>query len=193
MKIWVYSVLFILGIALNGKASVHLPNHIDADTLYLMDDTAKWSPKPVVSVLLSAAIPGAGQFYNRRYWKIPLIYGTFGTLYYFADLNNKNYNEYLIRYASYGQPGPSVFYDEDIPDYILEKYKDYYRRNRDLVYIFIGLTYVLNMVDAVVDAHLYNYDAGEDFDFSVAPALMPVNQYGMSNTAVGLHFRLTIK
>jgi len=193
MRYWIYAIL--LGFALLGSTWVHAHDSVTlpADTINTFDDSTQWKPRPAISALLSTAIPGAGQFYNRRYWKIPLIYGTFGTLYYFADLNNKYYNEYLLRYASYGLPGPTVFYDDDVPDYILERYKDYYHRNRDFVYIFIGLTYVLNIVDALVDAHLYNYDAGEDFDFSVAPVMMPTNQFGVNNPAFGVHFRLTLK
>lgn len=156
-----------------------------------LDETMTFNPKdPRKAAILSAITPGLGQIYNGKYWKVPLIYGTFGTMIYFADQNNKNYQDYLLRFSSFGLPGPTFFYDDETPDYILERYKDYYRRNRDLMYVGVGLFYILQIIDAAVDANMFFYDVGEDFSLLLHPTVQPAYASGLqSSMGLGLTFK----
>lgn len=139
---------------------------------------------PKVAAYLSALVPGAGQFYNESYYKIPIIYGSFTSLLFFAQQNNQLYQEFLLRYSAYGLPGPTFYYEENVPIETLQKYKEYYRRNRDLLFIGMGFTYLLNILDAAVDAHLTFFDVGNEFAINVQPQIMPTIQakpvYGLS-------------
>jgi hypothetical protein len=139
---------------------------------------------PKIAGTLSTFVPGAGQIYNGSYYKLPIIYGMATTFLYYAKQNNSLYNEFLVRYSSYGLPGPTIYYNEKVPIETIKRYKEYYRRNRDLLYIMVGATYLMNILDAVVDAHLSYFDVGNDFAINVQPQLTPsINAkpiYGLS-------------
>ncbi len=146
----------------------------------------KFSKKnPKTAAYLSMVLPGAGQIYNQKYYKIPLIYGGFSSLLFFAKLNDNLYHEFLNRYSAYGLPGPVKFYDENIPENILKRYKDYYRRNRDMLYIGVGMVYLFNILDAIVDAHMSYFDVGSEFAMKMSPNIMPVTQY---KAGIGVSF-----
>ena len=116
--------------------------------------------------LLFSLIPGGGQFYNHKYWKIPLIYATFGTLGYFVALNSSGFNacknEYKFRVQNpnftpgqVGDPYP-VYQNYGLDD--LLTLKNTFERYRNTCIVAIVGVYVLNLVDAAVDAHLRNFD-----------------------------------
>ena len=105
---------------------------------------------PWGAVLRSAIIPGLGQFYNESYWKIPIIWGT-GALFISGWVYNNNlYNDNKELYSSTGQT-------------IYQYRRDFYRNQRDNFTIYLVLLYVLNLVDAYVDAQLYDFNVEEDF------------------------------
>ena len=143
---------------------------------------------PTKASLLSAALPGAGQFYNKKYWKIPVIYAGFTALTYFVVSNNKDYKTYKEAYKFRLDQDESttdnyvgIYSDED-----LATLKNYYRRNRDLSVIGISILYVLNIVDAAVDAHLFYFDVKEDLSFQVTPGY----NYGLANgPTLGLNIK----
>ncbi|MBM4168910.1 MAG: hypothetical protein FJ215_07105 [Ignavibacteria bacterium] len=113
---------------------------------------------PALAMTLSSLLPGAGQFYNESYWKIPIIYG-FGA--WFA-VNWKKaddlYRQYRDEYsASVGKKEFGGTGDER-----LRYIRDFYRNERDRFSLYLGLTYLLNIVDAYVGASLYSFDVGED-------------------------------
>lgn len=130
------------------------------------------------ATIYSMILPGLGQAYNKKYWKIPVIYAGFGVFAYFISFNNKEYQEWREAYV-YAIENP----DGDVPpinDYyekygydtnILKEQKDYYRRNRDLSYILAGLWYLINIIDAAVDAHLMTWNVDEDLSIRVEPQL----------------------
>jgi hypothetical protein len=106
---------------------------------------------PLGAVLRSALLPGFGQYYNEAYWKIPVIWGT---IYYFADIWVKNNDKYKYYKNLYNESGQTT-----------EAYKtnrDFYRDQRDEFAIYIGLAYFLNLVDAYVDAQLFDFDVSEN-------------------------------
>ncbi len=130
---------------------------------------------PRKASILSAVLPGAGQAYNKKYWKMPIIYaGMFG-LGYLVKVNNEDYRVYkeAYKYRLDGDPGTTDDFVGIYSDQDLLTLKDYYRRNRDLSAIGIGLLYVLNILDAAVDAHLYNFNVSDDLTLNITPMAIP--------------------
>lgn len=141
---------------------------------------------PKLAGTLSAVLPGAGQIYNAKFWKLGLVYGGLGGLGYLIHNNNKSYQSYrnVIRFRTGNNPGGSDLF----PDYSTEQLitlQDQARRNRDLYIIGSTLVYMLQIVDAIVDAHLKTFDVSDDLSF--APVIFPVN--GQSNMGFTLNFR----
>jgi len=127
------------------------------------------------AALMSALLPGLGQAYNKSYWKIPVLYAGLGTLVYFARTNNEDYQKYYQAYK-YRLDGDSTTNDTENPNLSNEDIlvrKDYYRRNRDLSYILIGVVYVLNIVDAYVDAQLKEFDISDNLSLRTSPWISP--------------------
>lgn len=102
------------------------------------------------AVLMSAVLPGAGQIYNQSYWKAPLIWAISGWLVYNWFDNNKNYKNFN-----------ELYLNTQNNDY--RRLRTFYRDQRDLFAIYMGLTYFLNLVDAYVDAQLFDFTVEEDF------------------------------
>jgi TM2 domain-containing membrane protein YozV len=145
---------------------------------------------PVKASLLSAALPGAGQFYNRKYWKVPVIYAAFGGLGYLAKWNDNRYRTYRNAYRLRidGDPSTTDDFTNLYSDNDLKLLRDYYRRNRDLTLIFTGLVYVLNIVDASVDAHLFYFDISDNLSLHIAPSLSPYQPAPSAGIFFGLKF-----
>lgn len=121
-------------------------------------DTTKFVMKksPWGAVLRSAIIPGFGQFYNESYWKIPVVWGFIGYFYYGWNYGNNSYVKYRDLYAQSitgSNPNGNLSY---------RTYREFYKDQRDLFAIYIGLTYFLNLVDAYVDAQLFDFNVNEN-------------------------------
>ncbi len=122
-----------------------------------------------------ALLPGAGQVYNKRYWKLPIVYAGFGISGYFAFAYRK---EYLIFNEAYTC---SVLEGDDCTNELADKYssedlksyKDFYRRNMELSFIIMAGWYVLQILDASVDAHLYYWEINEDLSVDLQPVIQP--------------------
>lgn len=163
-------------------------------------DWATWRPDAKRAMWLALVLPGAGQIYNRKYWKLPIIYGGFAGCAYALTWNGKMYKDYMQAYkdASKGNWDASSITDLLPPGYIdrvsqtqivetLRKRKDTYRRYRDLsIFAFIGV-YLISVIDAYVDAELSNFDITPDLSMRIEPAVIN-NPYssGTSNKSVGL-------
>lgn len=126
----------------------------------------KHSPKK--AAWMSTIIPGLGQVYNDKYWKVPVIYAAGGACVYFINQNGKLYREYKQAYNDFinGEIEQYKGYDRKEE---LQTVKNYYRNNRDLSYILLGLTYIANILDASVDAHLYYFDVSKDLSMKIEP------------------------
>jgi hypothetical protein len=125
------------------------------------------------AVISSIICPGLGQIYNRKYWKLPIIYGAGGAFVYFIGFNQLKYQKFkdaIVNGASTKEPvlidGYPYKYD------ILPRGRDYYRRYRDLSVFGLGAIYFLNIVDALVDATFYYYDVSDDLTMRIEPALI---------------------
>lgn len=197
-KLFIITFLTILLIFGNSAKAQIVEGVAKYDTtLYLRHSPAKAS-------LYSAALPGLGQIYNKKYWKIPIIYaGLGGLIYGFVYQNNQFewYKEaYIIRY--YNDPNQieafvsknySRFGGKTITDKIAtynnftsafyQGGMDKHRRYRDMIVMGIGILYVLNIIDATVDAYLMDYDISKDLSIHLRP-----NVY---NSANSLNFALS--
>ncbi len=128
---------------------------------------------PNRAALYSAILPGLGQAYNRKCWKVPVVYAGFGVMYYFINSNNSEYLKFkdAYTYKSSTNPDPSL-YNEYVDKYPLTSLQDgkvYYRRNRDLSIIIASFWYLLNITDAAVDAYLFDYDVSPDLSLKISP------------------------
>lgn len=128
--------------------------------------------KPRRAALLSAVLPGAGQVYNRKYWKVPIVLGGLGTCLWFVDRNAKEMNRYRDAYLAIidGDPSTVDEFEGRFSADALRGVADQYQRWRDLSYILTAGVYILNIVDASVDAHFVRFDVGEDLGLAIAPA-----------------------
>ncbi|GAB3647894.1 hypothetical protein GCM10028791_10660 [Echinicola sediminis] len=148
----------------------------------------KEAKNPRKAALLSAILPGAGQIYNEKMWKVPLIYGGIITNLYFVDFNNRRYQlfkEALMIYRDDDPTTENIF--PNLNEDGLIRNVDYWRRNRDGVYLLFGAIYALNIVDALVDAHLSGFDVSDDLSLKIQPS---VESLYASGNSVGLSLKL---
>ena len=134
---------------------------------------------PKKATIFSAVIPGLGQAYNKKYWKIPVIYAGIGTVYYFISTNRTVYLEAneAYNYVSNGSEYPidndmvTKFNDGIYSQSDLLQIRDYYRRSLELSWIVMGAWYVLNIIDANVDANFFDYDIDDDLSVNLSPVI----------------------
>lgn len=173
---------------------------ISAGSLFAKNDSIVMQQKhePKKATLYSAVLPGLGQAYNKKYWKIPVVYAGIGTIAYFIDMNSDGYRNYRLAYDYKSGINTDVS-DEVIS--IANRYsnenlitiRDYYRRNVELSWIIMALWYGLNIIDATVDAHFFEYDISDDLSLKVEPILQPnceTMAYGYGKCSTGISLKL---
>ena len=170
---------------------------VPTDSLKREINRKVWVPNPTKATWLALVIPGGGQIYNRKYWKLPIFYGGFAGCAYALTWNGKMYKDYSNAYkdAMNGNMQSSSITDLLPPGYsisethlkeLLRKRKDTYRRYRDLsIFAFIGV-YLLSVIDAYVDAELSNFDISPDLSMKVEPTVINNQMSNSSNRSVGL-------
>jgi hypothetical protein len=124
------------------------------------------------ATLFSAVLPGAGQAYNRKYWKVPIVMVGIGTCIYFIQDNSKNYHFYKDNLIAELDDDPTTVNTTDYTSSQLDQIQDLYRRWRDVSWICLGAVYILNIIDANVDAHLFYFDVGDDLSLRIHPNLV---------------------
>lgn len=167
---------------------------VAASYIYFICDGAVNYPGTTSNVkkatTLSTILPGAGQFYNKSYWKVPIVIGGFASLAYVIDFNSRGYNRFKLAYDLLTDGDDSTVdefggaYSSDF----LSNYKTSYRRNRDLAIIITAGFYILNIIDAYVDAQFKQYDISDDLAMDILPMMTNLytvqtgstNMYGMS-------------
>jgi hypothetical protein len=207
---------------MTGHDTVALAKHVKPkdktrqDTVDLSRYTRpRFKPEPLKATMMAVAFPGLGQIYNRKVWKIPLVYAGFGGLIYSARFNGREYNSYMKAYQDFTDDVKSTdSYLKVIPSsadrtkydplynptgYDLTTYTyykdamlemvDYYKRYRDLSYIGIAGWYLLSILDANVDASLFNYDISSDLNVTFVPVQMSLPG---GYVGAGLSVNLTI-
>lgn len=173
-----------------GMGAIYLTNVVDAFA------RRQKTQSPAAATLMSAILPGSGQLYNKKYWKMPIIYAGFSTLIYVADLNNTKYVKYRDEYEQMllSQTDPAVTNPyPGVAAEAIQNRRDKWRKYRDLNYIGMGLLYVLNILDANVDANLLDYDVSDNLSMHFAPYISPINKQGTSKTEtnIGLSFSIS--
>lgn len=160
---------------------------------------------PHKATFYAAIFPGLGQIYNRKYWKLPLVYGGIAALCYSIHFNGKHYNKYRAAYRDF------IIRDPNNKSYIsiqektgltleqvegtyatwfgnaLKNKRDYYRRYRDMSYFGMAGVYLVQLVDACVDAHFSDFDVSDDLSMSWTPTFQ--NYDGIPN--MGLSISIT--
>jgi Family of unknown function (DUF5683) len=133
------------------------------------DSAVVHSPKK--ATIYSAILPGLGQAYNKKYWKIPIIYAAIGTSGYFFFFNNKEYQRtrkaLIARLDENPETIDNDFTDPRYTDELLQERKNYYRRNRDFSAILTVVFYCANIIDADVDAHMMNFNVDENLSLNL--------------------------
>lgn len=152
---------------------------------------------PAKAAFYSAVLPGLGQAYNKKYWKIPLVYAALGTGVYFYINNNKEYNRYRDAYKSRlaGFKNDEFYFDGNgnqlttprVTDDGLLRAQKLFRRNKEIsLLVTIGL-YVLNIIDANVDAHLMQYNVDENLSLAPHYKINEIDAKG--NVGLTLNFK----
>lgn len=177
----------------NQKKIEELVAPADTATLLMKADSTfnklpapkkQFIPNSNRALWLAMVFPGGGQIYNRKYWKLPIVYGGFVGCAYALSWNNKMYKDYSQAYLDIMDDDPNTkSYEDFLPlnssisgqeerfKEIFRKRKDIYRRQRDLsIFAFIGV-YLLSVIDAYVDAELSDFDISKDIGLKVEPAI----------------------
>ena len=143
-----------------------------ACNINLFAQSLEHSPKK--ASLYSAMIPGAGQYYNEKYWKIPIIYVGLAAALYSANQNQSEYNTFKEAYQFRTDENPNTIdpYINQYSESNLLTLKNNRRNNRDLAYIISLGIYLLNIIDASVDAHLFKFNVSDDISLNIQPNIM---------------------
>ncbi len=128
---------------------------------------------PQKATIMSALLPGLGQAYNKKYWKIPIVYVGMGTCVYFIRDNNKNFQYFKDAYIAELDDNPTTINETLYSASQLDEIQETYRRWRDISYMSLAGVYLLNLLDANVDAHLFYFDVDEDLSFHILPYTLP--------------------
>jgi hypothetical protein len=169
-------------------------------------DWATWRPEPKRALWLALVLPGAGQIYNRKFWKLPIVYGGIVGCVYAMTWNNQMYHDYSQAYmdimdddpntASYNQfmhLGAQITSD-NITTYqnLFKKRKDRFRRWRDMSFFVLVGVYALSVIDAYVDASLSEFDISNDLSLRVEPAIINTdnNRNILTSGGIGIHCSL---
>lgn len=129
----------------------------------------KWIPQPERATILSAVLPGLGQVYNRKYWKVPILYAAGGVLYYFYYINDTAFVSNKRLYDEELAKG-DLAVKTKLNEYKLEYEK--FNKKKEYKLILMGVLYVANIVDAMADAYFASYDISDDLSFKVRPTLI---------------------
>jgi hypothetical protein len=191
--------------------SINVITSVDSLQTVLVEDsvetyvsTSTFKPDAQKAVWLATVVPGLGQIYNRQYWKVPIIYaGTLG-LVYGITWNDRMYVDYKKGYVDLMDGNPNTNYfdyllpegvvlDDSNRDYYTRTIKtklDTYQRNRDLCIIATAVLYLLSIIDAYVDAQLFDYDISPDLSLQLTPTVIAPSSSYEQDTSVGLSCKL---
>lgn len=154
------------------------------DTVLLKSYATRFDPRK--ALLFAAVVPGLGQIYNKKYWKLPLVYGGFFGIGYAINFYQGNYKKYKVQLfynLDHGFEGDDER-DPENPDFStgqLRTIVDKSRRERDFWVIMMGAMYILQIVDAHVDAHLKEFDLNPNLQVSIQPSIRHNELLGQQN------------
>ncbi len=205
-KIIILLLLLLWGFHQNINAQDTLPSPKTKKQLF--------KAEPFRATMLAVALPGLGQIYNKKYWKVPFVYAGFGGVIYAISFNTTYYNKYMKGYQDFTDKIPETdSYIEIIKDVDPSTYDpvlhpgtydisseswykeamlrkiDYFKKYRDLSYIGVAAWYLFTILDANVDASLFNYDISDSLELGIAPVQIPVP--GEPGVGMSINFRVT--
>ena len=151
-------------------------------------DYSSLPKNPKKATLLSAVLPGAGQVYNNKAWKVPILYAGIMTDIYFIGYNNKRYQTFRTALFAFDDGDTSQF--PSLNRESLVRNVDYWRQNRDLTILLLAAIYALNLIDANVDAHLSGFDISDDISMKIEPN---VSTFAATGNSMGLSLKFQIK
>ena len=171
---------------------------VASDSLYMVEPPLvlqpyelKWKPDPLKAVWLGVIVPGLGQIYNRSYWKLPIVYGGFMGCGFAIGWNNERYESYkqayrdIITDSGNLSDDPTKSYNAILPEgytiarlggesgytAILKDRQNMYRRYRDISIVVAIAVYALSIIDAYVDAQLFDFDISDDLTLNIEPQI----------------------
>lgn len=170
----------------SAKDSLKLNNMLQVATKKPKRDWSTWRPDTKRAMWLAIVLPGAGQIYNRKYWKLPIVYGGFVGCAYAMRWNNQMYSDYSQAYLDLMDDDPNTqsynqflhlgakIDETNIQRYqqLFKKRKDKFRRWRDLSFFCLVGVYALSIIDAYVDASLSEFDISKDLSLRVEPTIL---------------------
>ncbi len=185
---FLFFLLFVFKLTAQ-EDSLRLENPEVIDTISEEKDYKPYNAlAPAKAAFYSAILPGLGQAYNGKYWKIPLVYAGIGTGVYFYIKNDKQWNRYRDAYKDRLAGRKDEFEGEvEIGTEALIRAQEFYSRNKEISILVIAGFYVLNIIDANVNAHLQQFNVSEDL--SLKPDMEFDNFTGKSNYGLSLNFR----
>ncbi|GAB1416038.1 hypothetical protein MASR2M117_14440 [Paludibacter sp.] len=207
-KIWLIVLFGFITISLFSQNSLEasIPDSTRQST------KNEYKPNPTRAIWLGAVIPGYGQILNRKYWKLPIVYGGFVGCFYAINWNSRQFNAYKNAYLDITDSDDNTKSYLDIipPGYTIESYggmsaftsllktgMDKSRYNRDLSVIISVAYYGLTLIDAFVDAHLYDFDISPDLSMKLRPTItnerLLTNQITNSQLTYGLSCSIKFK
>ena len=133
----------------------------------------KTYPNPIRAAGFSLILPGSGQVYNKKIWKVPIVYGGLGTMGFLIVDNTKNYKQFSEAYLAKVDDDPNTI--DEFPlasENTLLSIRNRFDKRRQQSYVFFSAIWILNAVDAFVDAHLFDFDVNEDISLSIRPNLV---------------------
>ena len=201
---------------LQAKEAVTISDTLHTDEVSIVVDKVKpvkvprdwstWKPNPQRALWLALVVPGAGQIYNRKYWKLPIFWGGFMGCFYALTWNNMMYKDYSQAYLDIMDDDPNTASynkflhlgvkidasNEERYKQLFKGRKDKYRRWRDMsLFVMIGV-YALSVIDAYVDAELSEFDISKDLSLRVTPTVIPNRAAGnpLEAQSIGLSCQL---
>ena len=205
-----YYIVFFIVLLLNCSGS-----DISAQDSLLVETGEKkmFRADPMRATMLAVALPGLGQIYNRKYWKIPLVYAGFGGVIYAINYHSTNYNVFMKAYQDFTDKIPETdsylkliknadpasydpvlhpdTYDPSAASWYTDRMLrqvDYFKKYRDLSYIAFAAWYLVTVLDANVDASLLNYDISNNLVLQMFPSPSVYQGYAGLGMGVGLSF-----
>jgi hypothetical protein len=180
--------------------------YIGAGLLYwasLLDGVASYkTPKrylPQRATIYSVLLPGLGQFNNEHYWKIPIVYLGISFGVYLVDYNNSQYQRFREAYNIKDKNDPALIETNELAKRYsaetLKYYRESFHRSRDYAWLYLGIFYALNIIDANVFSHLKDFDISDNLSLHMRPTIMYDDMFAMKSQlpAYGMTLNLSFK